>query len=58
MADQQSLAQLVQDIDGLADEDLQHIIERWPYLLPEQRDVMVTTMDDLLSDRGSWWPPG
>ena len=53
MADQQSLAQLVQDIDVLADDDLQHILERWPYLLPAQRDVMVTTMDDLLSDRGS-----
>ncbi|CAG0973398.1 hypothetical protein ANRL4_01410 [Anaerolineae bacterium] len=54
MADQQNLAQLVQDIDVLADEDLQHIIERWPYLLPEQRDMMVATIDDLLSDRGAW----
>jgi hypothetical protein len=54
MTDQQSLAQLVQDIDVLADEDLQHIIARWPYLLPEQIDVMVATMDDLLSDCGSW----
>jgi hypothetical protein len=54
MADQPSLARLVQDIDILADENLQHIIERWPYLVPEQRDVMVTTIDDLLSDRGSW----
>ncbi len=54
MADQQKSAQLVQDIDALADEDLQHIIERWPCLLSEQRDVMVTTFDDLLSDRGSW----
>ncbi len=54
MADQQNLAQLVQDIDALAVEDLQHIIEHWPCLLPEQRDMMVTTFDDLLSDRGSW----
>jgi hypothetical protein len=44
---------LLQDIDGLLDEDLQHILKRWPYLLPEQKDVMVTTIDDLLSDRGS-----
>ncbi len=52
MADQ-DLEHLVRNIEGLIDEDLQHILERWPYLLPEQKDVMVTTIDDLLSDRGS-----
>lgn len=44
---------LLRDVNYLADEDLQHIIERWPYLLPEQKTVLVVTLDEMLADRGS-----
>ncbi len=44
---------LLREVNYLADEDLDHIIEHWPYLLPEQKMELVALLDEMLADRGS-----
>ena len=48
-----SLKHLLRGVARLVDEDSPYVIERWPYLLPEQKDMLVALLDDLLDDRGS-----
>jgi hypothetical protein len=54
MAEQQTdLEALLREVNYLADDELQHILERWPYLLPEQKTELVVLLDEMLADRGS-----
>lgn len=48
-----ALEALVREVNGLVDEDLRHILARWPYLLPEQKTELVALLDEMLADRGS-----
>jgi hypothetical protein len=47
------LEDLLRDLTALSDPELQHLLERWAYLLPEEKMQLVAVLDDLLSDRGS-----
>ena len=50
---QSALEDLLRDLDCLHDADLQHLLERWAYLLPEEKTALIAVLDDLLAGRGA-----
>jgi hypothetical protein len=48
-----TLEDLLSDLDVLTDIELQHLLERWAYLLPEEKTTLLSYMNDLLIGRGA-----
>jgi hypothetical protein len=48
-----SLEDLLSDLDVLTDIELQRLLERWAYLLPEEKTALLSYMNDLLAGRGA-----
>ena len=48
-----NLEDLLSDLDVLIDIELQRLLERWAYLLPEEKTILLSYLNDLLAGRGA-----
>jgi hypothetical protein len=48
-----NLEDLLSDLDVLTDIELQRLLERWAYLLPEEKFALLSYLNDLLAGRGA-----